>query len=164
MLNLSHFPENVMRITNVFILCIVACIQVSCLHSEDNDTKPASKEQMEEVLTEALASPKAFQQELKETCPKYKPLLLEVAETIHMGSRIWNAGGIPITIRLYEGVAYRVLYELNGDCPRLAHAFQAGLNRAKERDGANSKGRALRETLDLIMGGPPAQPPGTGIQ
>ncbi len=149
-----------MRILTSLGIILLATSLLSCLPTTDEKTEVASDEQMEEVLVEALASPKAFQQELKDTCTKFKPILLEVAETIHMGSRIWNAGGVPITIRLYEGVAYRVLYELDGDCPRLSHAFQAGLNRAAIRDGANSKGRALRETLDLIMGGPPAKPPG----
>ena len=158
--SLSHFQGIAMRISYILILIFVACIQTSCFSTNNDDNKTVTKEQMDAVLDEALANPKGFQAELRETCTKYKPILLEVAETIHMGSRIWNAGGIPITIRLYEGVAYRVLYELDGDCPRLAHAFQAGLNRAKEREGANSKGRALRETLDLIMGGSPAKPPG----
>ena len=159
--SLAHIQGIAMRYTYTFIIFIAACLQISCLPTDDNKPKPkATKEQMEQVLSEALASPKAFQEEIKQTCPKFKPILLEVAETIHMGSRIWNAGGIPITIRLYEGVAYRVLYELDGDCTRLAYAFQAGLLRAQEREGANSKGRALRETLDLIMGGPPAKPPG----
>lgn len=158
--NLSHSQGIAMRIAYIVIIFIAACTQISCLPSDDAEEKTVTKEQMDAVLHEALANPKGFQAELKETCTKYKPILLEVAETIHMGSRIWNAGGIPITIRLYEGVAYRVLYELDGDCPRLGHAFQAGLNRAQEREGANSKGRALRETLDLIMGGPPARPPG----
>ena len=38
--------------------------------------------------------------------------------------------------------------------------FQGGLNRAAEQESVNDKGRALRETLDLIMGGPPSKPPG----
>ena len=148
-----------MRNLSTISLFSLIFILSACLPTSDKQTQPLTKEQMNEVLIEALENPKGFQAELKETCPKFKPLLLEIAETIHMGSRIWNAGGIPITIRLYEGVAYRVLYEIGDECPNLSHAFQAGLNRAAERDGANSKGRALREMLDLIMGGPPAKPP-----
>ena len=87
-------------------------------------------------------------------------MLLEVAETIQMGSRIWNAGGAPITMRLYEGVAYRVLYEVDDECPKLSHAFLGGLNRAATQESINDKGRTLRSTLDLIMGGPPTKPPG----
>ncbi len=149
-----------MRIISSGVIALSLCALSACLPTGDKQPEPLTKEQMTQVLDEALASPKAFQAELKETCSKFKPLLSEVAETINMGSRIWNAGGIPITIRLYEGVAYRVLYEISDECPNLSHAFQAGLVRAEKREGANSKGRALRETLDLIMGGPPSKPPG----
>ena len=132
----------------------------ACLPSGDKQPEPLTKQQMAKVLDDALTNPKDFQTSLKKNCSKFSPLLLEVAETINMGSRIWNAGGLPITIRLYEGVAYRVLYEAGNDCPNLSHAFQAGLMRAEERETANGKGRVLRQTLDLIMGGLPAKPPG----
>ena len=149
-----------MRTLSFGIIMLSAFLVSACLPTDQQETQTFSKEQMSAVLDEALANPKAFQLELKETCPKFKPLLLEVAETINMGSRIWNAGGLPITIRLYEGVAYRVLYEVNNECPNLSHAFQAGLMRSQEQPNANEKGRTLRNTLDLIMGGPPSKPPG----
>lgn len=149
-----------MRINSIILLSLCFCTLSACLPNSDNETPALSKEQMSKVLDDALANPKAFQLSLKESCTKFSPLLLEVAETINMGSRIWNAGGLPITIRLYEGVAYRVLYEAGDDCPDLSHAFHAGLMRAEERDTANGKGRVLRQTLDLIMGGLPAKPPG----
>jgi hypothetical protein len=149
-----------MRILLLSIIILLVFPLAACLPSGNKQPEPLSKEQMTQVLDEALASPKAFQTSLRENCTKFSPLLLEVAETINMGSRIWNAGGLPITIKLYEGVAYRVLYEAGNGCPDLSHAFQAGLMRAEERDSANGKGRVLRETLDLIMGGLPAKPPG----
>ena len=142
-----------MRILLLSFIISLVFIITACLPGDEKQSKRLSKQQMTEVLDKALASP-------KESCPKFSPLLLEVAETINMGSRIWNAGGLPITIRLYEGVAYRVLYEAGNECPDLSHAFQAGLLRAEERETANGKGRVLRETLDLIMGGLPAKPPG----
>lgn len=140
---------------------LLATLLSACLPTEDRASTPQlSKEELDNVLSEALANPKAFQTEIKETCAQFKPMLLEVAETIQMGSRIWNAGGAPITMRLYEGVAYRVLYEVDDECPKLSHAFLGGLNRAAAQTSINDKGRALRETLDLIMGGPPTKPPG----
>lgn len=132
----------------------------ACLPTEPEVSHEPSKEELDQALTDALADPKAFQTDIKETCTKFRPMLLEVAETIRMGSRIWNAGGAPITLRLYEGVAYRVLYEVDQECPQLSHAFQGGLNRAAAQESINEKGRVLRETLDLIMGGPPTKPPG----
>ncbi len=149
-----------MRIYSIIILSLSLCALSACLPTSDKETTPLSKQQLAQVLDDALANPKAFQTSIKESCTKFSPLLLEVAETINMGSRIWNAGGLPITIRLYEGVAYRVLYEAGDECPDLSHAFHAGLMRAEERDTPNGKGRVLRQTLDLIMGGLPAKPPG----
>jgi hypothetical protein len=149
-----------MRIIPLSIIVLLVFLLTACLPTGDKQPEPLSKEQMTQVLDDALANPKAFQTSLKENCSRFSPLLLEVAETINMGSRIWNAGGLPITIKLYEGVAYRVLYEAGNKCPDLSHAFQAGLMRADERDTANGKGRVLRQTLDLIMGGLPAKPPG----
>ena len=145
---------------SLFFILIITIVLSGCLHTESQSPAPLSKQELDDVLAEALDDPKAFQTEIKETCSKFRPILLEVAETIHMGSRIWNAGGAPITLRLYEGVAYRVLYEVDDECPRLSHAFLGGLNRAAEKETINDKGRVLRETLDLIMGGAPAKPPG----
>ncbi len=151
-----------MRILYLSAIIIIAVFLLSaCLPEQSTTLKPVTDEEKAQVLDEALDNPKGFQYQLKETCSKFRPLLLEVAETINMGSRIWNAGGLPITIRLYEGVAYHVLYEIGDDCPNLSHAFQAGLMRAEQTENPNDKGRVLRDTLDLIMGGPPSRPPGS---
>ena len=154
-----------MRTKAVTLILIATILITACLPSDKKETTAASSvevsnESMQATLDQALADPKAFQTSLKETCPRFKPLLLETAETINMGSRIWNAGGLPITIRLYEGVAYRVLYEVKDECTDLSHAFQAGLTRAQQQTSANERGRVLRNTLDLIMGGAPSKPPG----
>ena len=142
------------------IIIITALLLSACVPTDSDSITQPSDQELDATLTKALENPKAFQTEIKETCTKFSPMLLEVAETIQMGSRIWNAGGAPITLRLYEGVAYRVLYEVGDECPKLSHAFLGGLNRAAEQDTVNKKGRVLRETLDLIMGGPPSKPPG----
>ena len=142
------------------IIILIASVLSACFSSESETSSQPSNEELDLTLTHALENPKAFQTDIKETCTKFNAMLLEVAETIRMGSRIWNAGGAPITLRLYEGVAYRVLYEVDDECPQLSHAFQGGLNRAAAQESINEKGRMLRETLDLIMGGPPIKPPG----
>lgn len=146
--------------TKAILITLLAGLLSACLLTENQHSAQPTKEELDHALSEALANPKAFQTEIKETCAKFNSMLLEVAETIQMGSRIWNAGGAPITMRLYEGVAYRVLYEVDDECPKLSHAFLGGLNRAAAQESVNDKGRALRETLDLIMGGPPTKPPG----
>ncbi|MEM7303977.1 MAG: hypothetical protein AAF372_00445 [Pseudomonadota bacterium] len=142
------------------IILSITILLIGCQPSEESQISEMTVEEMDKVYSDALASPKEFQQEIKQTCAQFNSLLFEVAETIRMGARIWNAGGQPITIRLYEGVAYRVLYEIDDSCPKLTAAFKSGLRRAFSADTIDSQGRALRETLDLIMGGPPVKPPG----
>lgn len=136
------------------ILTLVACLPGT------NQQQSASIEDMNETLSQALQNPKQFQTKLKESCTHYKSLLLDVAETINLGSRIWNAGGPLLTIRIYEGMTYKTLYIIGNDCTELSHAFQAGLARAQKEKVTNEKGRILRGTLDLIMGGAPSKPPG----
>jgi len=148
------------RILFLAITLLSVTLISACLPTDKQKTKVFTQQQMNEVLDQALASPKAFQDNLRETCPKFKSLLLEVAETINIGSRIWNAGGLPLTIRLYEGTTYRVLYETDDQCPELSHAFEAGLLRSQQQESVHEKGRILRATLDLLMGGPPSKPPG----
>ncbi len=84
-----------MRALSLSIIVLLVCILTACLPSAGKQPKPLTKEQMIQVLDKALASPKAFQTSLKESCTKFSPILSEVAETINMGSRIWNADGLP---------------------------------------------------------------------
>ena len=142
------------------IILFIAAFLTACQPSEDSQPQTLTLEEKDRLYSDALANPKEFQQEIKQECAQFNSLLREVAETIHMGARIWNAGGQPITIRLYEGVLYRVLYEIGDSCPKLSAAFESGLTRAFSADNIDTQGRALRETLDLIMGGPPVRPPG----
>lgn len=147
---------------NLISICLLSILLVGCLSSENEATGPVlpSHAELDKAYEVAIADPKKFQSELRESCTHFSKILLDVAETIQMGSRIWNAGGAPITIRLYEGAAYRVLYEIQYECPSLTHAFLGGLNLASGQKGLNEKGIALRNTMDLVMGGPPARPPG----
>lgn len=149
-----------MRSLKIIITVLTAVYLNACQPPAESQTSEMTSEEMDLVYSDALASPKEFQQTIKQECSQFNSLLFEVAETVRMGSRIWNAGGQPITIRLYEGVAYRVLYEVGDSCPKLTAAFKSGLRRAFNADNIDMQGRALRETLDLIMGGPPIKPPG----
>lgn len=150
------------QIKHLACLALLSIILCGCLPSKNSELGPAlpSDEELDIAYEQAVAEPKEFQSQLRESCTHFNRILLDVAETIQMGSRIWNAGGAPITIRLYEGAAYRVLYEIQYECPSLSHAFLGGLNRAAQQEGLNEKGIALRNTMDLVMGGAPARPPG----
>lgn len=146
-----------------FVCVVLSLFFLSgCLSSESETTGPSlpTEAELDAAFEQATAEPKQFQSELRESCARYNTILLDVAETVQMGSRIWNAGGAPITIRIYEGAAYRILYEIQYECPSLTHAFLGGLKRAEKQEGLNEKGIVLRKTMDLVMGGPPAKPPG----
>lgn len=149
-----------MQAPKIITALFTAAFLLACQPQEDPQAQEMTAEETDRIYSDALASPKEFQQQIKQQCSQFNSLLFEVAETIRMGARIWNAGGQPITIRLYEGVAYRVLYEVGDNCPQLSAAFKSGLSRAFDADNIDSQGRVLRETLDLIMGGPSVRPPG----
>jgi len=84
---------------------------------------------------------------------------LTTAETIQLGTRVFNAGGISLTNRIYEGTVYKILFTLKDDCMELSDVLQAGIAKADREESYHDKAWALRNSLDLIMGGPPLKPP-----
>ena len=155
----------------MIMLLLSACLDTENSNSTQNNssvTKLKSAElnedekllRQQKVYAEAAAEPKQFRQELKENCPHFNSILLTTAETIQLGTRVFNAGGTSLTNRIYEGTVYKILFIIQGDCMDLSDALQAGLAMANEKESYADKAWALRNTLDLIMGGPPIQPPG----
>ena len=115
--------------------------------------------ELDAILQDALDHPKEFKVDLKENCSRYHNILLTVAEAIQFGSRIFNAGKHGATYLHYHGTTYKVLYTLEGQCPRLEAALLASLARAEKESAYGSKAWRLREGLDLVMG-PQLKPPG----
>ena len=136
-----------------------------CIGCLENKTKAAltpeeiQKRQLQ-VYDDAAADPQQFKADLKENCPHFSNALLTTAETIQLGTRVFNAGGVSLTKRIYEGTVYKLLFEIKDDCMDLSDALQAGLAKAYETEDHHDQAWALRNTLDLIMGGPPLKPPG----
>ncbi len=118
------------------------------------------KQRQQQVFKNASEEPKQFRENLKENCPHFNFILLTTAETIQLGTRVFNAGGLSLTNRIYEGTIYKILYTIQDKCMDLSDTLQAGLAMAEAKDNYHDKAWALRDTLDLIMGGPPAKPPG----
>jgi len=162
-----------MKISNGVLITAILLISTACLHDE-NRSKPdkvAAPEKStinaEEVLIrqqnvyeEAAADPQQFKAGLKENCPHYGSALLTTAETIQLGTRVFNAGGVSLTKRIYEGTVYKLLFQIKDDCMSLSDALQVGLANAAESEDHHDQAWALRNALDLIMGGPPTKPPG----
>lgn len=157
----------VMIIKNGFLIFIVILICTACLDSESKTDSVASNIDSEEVLkrqlkvyAEAELDPQQFKTDLKENCPHFGNALLTTAETIQLGTRVFNAGGVSLTKRIYEGTVYKLLFQIKGECMSLSDALQVGLRKAAESEDHHDQAWALRNALDLIMGGPPLKPPG----
>lgn len=127
------------------------------------DKSPQVSEEVKrqiQVFENASNSPAEFRARLKENCPHFNTILLTTAETIQLGTRVFNAGGAGLTVRIYEGTTYKILYIIKDDCIELSDALQAGLFIAENEKGYTDKAWAFRNALDLIMGGPPSKPSG----
>ena len=154
-----------MNIKNGVLMIAVIFICTACL--ENQNKTEASNISSEEVLKrqykvyeDAEANPQQFKADLKENCPHFGNALLATAETIQLGTRVVNAGGVSLTKRIYEGTVYKLLFEIKDDCMDLSDALQVGLAKAAESEDDHDHVWALRNALDLIMGGPPMKPPG----
>jgi len=162
-----------MKIYTNVALAYLALTLTACLHDENrsepdkvsiSEISAMDTEQdlirQKKVYDEAAADPKQFKADLKENCPHYGSALLTTAETIQLGTRVFNAGGVSLTKRIYEGTVYKLLFEIKDDCMNLSDALQVGLVNAAESKDYHDQAWALRNALDLIMGGPPLKPPG----
>ena len=154
-----------MKIKNGILAIAVIFICSACLENQNKtetssiNSKEVLKRQLK-VYENAEADPQQFKTELKENCPHFGRALLTTAETIQLGTRVFNAGGVSLTKRIYEGTVYKLLFEIKDDCMNLSDALQAGLAKAAESEDHKDQAWALRHALDLVMGGPPKKPPG----
>lgn len=156
-----------MKVSIYGVMIAVSILLAACLESENTSSNKVSsvseeevKQRQQHVFSEASQAPRQFREGLKENCPHFNSILLITAETIQLGTRVFNAGGISLTNRIYEGTVYKILFTIKDDCMDLSDALQAGLTTAEEKESYHDKAWALRNTLDLIMGGPPKKPPG----
>ena len=136
----------------------------ACFDSQNKTTELSDEEvhaRQLKVYEDAAADPRQFKAELKENCPHFGNALLTTAETIQLGTRVFNAGGVSLTKRIYEGTIYKLLFILKDDCMKLSDALQIGLKNAYESEDHHDQAWAMRNALDLIMGGPPLKPPGS---
>ncbi|MGH1536632.1 MAG: hypothetical protein ACRBDX_01050 [Gammaproteobacteria bacterium] len=154
-----------MKLLNGFLVFAIIFICSACL--EKSDENLGSELNSEDVLNRQLkaykdaeADTQRFKESLKEHCPHYGNALLTTAETIQLGTRVFNAGGVSLTKRIYEGTIYKILFTIKNDCMSLSDTLQAGLAKAYESEDHHDQVWAMRNTLDLIMGGAPSRPPG----
>lgn len=147
-----------------FGLIIVSILSVSACFDSQNKPIELSLEEIQarqlQAYEDAAANPRQFKADLKETCPHFGNALLTTAETIQLGTRVFNAGGVSLTKRIYEGTIYKILFTIKEDCISLSDALQEGLDKAYASEDHHDQAWAMRNALDLIMGGPPRQPPG----
>lgn len=154
-----------MKYKNWIIAIIALFICSACLDTADkltsNSVNPEERlKRQQQTYAEAEADPQQFKASLKENCPHFGNALLTTAETIQLGTRLFNAGGVSLTQRIYEGAVYKLLFEIKDECMDLSDTLQMGLANSEQSKGYHDKAWALRNALDLIMGGPPSKPPG----
>ena len=154
-----------MKLINSILAIVIIVICSACFEkqSETQKTNLNSDDVLKRqlmVYEVAEANPQQFKAELKEDCPHFGHALLTTAESIQLGTRVFNAGGVSLTKRIYEGTVYKLLFEIKDDCMNLSDALQVGLAKAAESEDHHDQAWALRNALDLIMGGPPLKPPG----
>jgi hypothetical protein len=152
----------------IWLLLLISLILFSGCFEKQTKQVELSPEEIQQrqlkVYEEAAADPRQFKADLKENCPHFGSTLLTTAETIQLGTRVFNAGGVSLTKRIYEGTVYKILYTIKDDCMNLSDALQVGLAKAAETDDHHDQAWALRNALDLIMGGPPLRPPGAQMR
>ena len=156
------------KMIKYFIISLFTILFLAaCLNDQNKSTELSAEEIQERQLKayeDAAADPRQFKADLKENCPHFGNALLTTAETIQLGTRVFNAGGVSLTKRIYEGTVYKILFTIKDDCMKLSDALQAGLAKAAETEDHHDQAWALRNTLDLIMGGPPLKPPGAQMR
>ena len=156
-----------MNLGPLFLILFVSVPIAACLDNKNKTTTLSPEEIQKRQLQAyevAAADPRQFKADLKENCPHFGNTLLTTAETIQLGTRVFNAGGVSLTKRIYEGTVYKILYTIKDDCMNLSDALQVGLAKAAESQDHHDQAWALRNTLDLILGGPPLQPPGAQMR
>jgi hypothetical protein len=105
-----------------------------------------------EAFASASSDPTTFRSQLEESCPEL-PELVEILEAaISIGAPIYNAGSALGCYRIYEGAAYKLLYQLDDRCPSAAAVIRGGLAKAESNRGANAKAWTMRRTFDAIFG------------
>lgn len=161
-----------MNIYTKALLLLLIISLTACFHDErtEPDKVSASKASLtnskqdlsrqQKIYDEAAANPQQFKADLKDNCPHFGSTLLTTAETIQLGTRVFNAGGVSLTKRIYEGTIYKLLFTIKDDCMKLSDTLQVGLAKAYESEDHHDQAWAMRNALDLIMGGPPLKPPG----
>ena len=164
----TFFKVFIIYLAITLTISLTACLDSGNQTSEHNNVsnqKSAAseaeiKQRQQQVFAEASEAPKQFREGLKENCPHFNSILLTTAETIQLGTRVFNASGISLTNRIYEGTVYKILFTIQDDCMQLSDALQAGISMAENEESYHDKAWALRNTLELIMGGSPLNSPG----
>jgi hypothetical protein len=100
----------------------------------------------------AIEDPAGLRANLVDTCPQVQELDDTIRDAVSIGAPIYNAGSALGCYRIYEGAAYKILYRLDGSCPRAASFLRAGLGVAESEHSFDAKAWALRRTFDAMLG------------
>lgn len=105
-----------------------------------------------ELMAEALGGRAEFRSGLQQSCGELGEVDRVIQQAIAIGAPIYNAGSSLGCYRIYEGAAYKILYELGDRCPRLTALLRAGLAQAEADAAVDRSAWTLRYTFDAILG------------
>lgn len=104
------------------------------------------------LLSKGLENRSELRSRLASSCDVLSEVDTVIAQAISIGAPIYNAGSPLGCFRIYEGAAYKLLYELGSDCPELRSFLGAGLAQARADESINRKAWTLRRTFDAVLG------------
>ncbi len=101
-----------------------------------------------------MADQPGFRAELEESCTELVEIDQTIGQAIAIGAPIYNVGSPLGCFRIYEGAAYKLLYRLEGRCPKARELLRSGLAQAEAELGVEAKAWTLRRAFDAILGDP----------
>jgi len=123
-----------------------ACVQgCASMQTPESDVR---------VLARALDDRAEFRVGLIKSCPQIVAMDQAIEAAISIGAPIYNAGSPLGCYRIYEGAAFKILYQLGDACPDAAAVLRAGLARAESDSAVGQKAWTLRRTFDALQGRP----------
>lgn len=104
------------------------------------------------LYAHALADRAEFRAELASSCPELARVDTVIGEAISIGAPIYNAGSPLGCYRIYEGAAYKLLFQLEDRCAAVRSVLLSGLSEARADVNAIARAWTMRRAFDALLG------------
>ena len=93
-------------------------------------------------------------------CKKDKDIEKVIIEAINVGAPTYNGGNYLGCYRIYEGAAYKILFEYGSKCKAVKKQLKEAIDKSHENYSDSDKAWIMRMAFDKILGEPTiAAPP-----